>query len=77
MLVVFPIIYKVLYIQTVVVWDFWTINSITVSPTKMDVSYRWCIIPQNKHLSEMDHNALNPDTFIKYVYTFLGSGIPP
>ena len=23
----YPIIYKVLYIQTVVVWDFWTINS--------------------------------------------------
>ena len=26
-LVVYPTIYKVLYIQTVVVWDFWTINS--------------------------------------------------
>ena len=27
-LVVYPSIYKVLYIQTMVVWDFWTINSI-------------------------------------------------
>ena len=27
-LVVYPIIYKVLYIQTMIVWDFWTINSI-------------------------------------------------
>ena len=26
-LVVYPIVYRVLYIQTVAVWDFWTINS--------------------------------------------------
>ena len=30
-LVVYPTICKVLYIQTVVVWDFWTINSIICS----------------------------------------------
>ena len=29
-LVVYPIIYRVSYIQTVVVWDFWTINSMVV-----------------------------------------------
>ena len=29
-LVVYPIIYGVSYIQTVVVWDFWTINSMVV-----------------------------------------------
>ena len=33
----YPIIYKVLYIQTVVVWDFWTINSMLkkTSPSRM------------------------------------------
>ena len=29
----YPIIYKVLYIQTVVVWDFWTINSMNYDNT--------------------------------------------
>ena len=30
--IIYPMIYRVFYIQTVVVWDFWTINSMDLFP---------------------------------------------
>ena len=51
-LVAFPIIYRVLYIQPVVAWDFWTINSI-IQLGGLEKNYR-NIFPQRQFFSSLE-----------------------
>ena len=54
-LVGFPIIHKVLYIQTVVVWDFWTINSSEIKTYEPQVVKKISSIERNKSKNPRCH----------------------